>query len=273
MKLVLFLPLLCAANAAALPACNRPAPSEAEPPKAVAVDAGPKTLAELMGVSSEKPPPPPPPTDADFVKLGSREPGWDLDATDPARDYVERYIVATQRYGKEAACVHAQPSKAEGGRTIVEARDSDQNGCTGTRAVRDTFAVDVAKNRLALADPAVGRPLGDWPDGSGAETMPGPEPKEGPSMEAWNTVLRKALKTLDLVPLRVQFYGRGSYPVITVAGWYGVVAPGSAPAQLTDVAKKICVASKQLPLGILASNDRSKVLRVRCPDAAAWETL
>jgi hypothetical protein len=257
----------------AAPACNK-SPSEAEPPKPVVPEAGPKSLAEAIGLTGgEKPPPPLPPTDADFVKVGAREPDWDLDAVDPARDYVDRYILSTQRYAHETRCIHAQPSRVEGGRTVVETRDSDENGCTGTRAVRDTFAVDVAKNRLYLADPAVGRPLGDWPDGSGPETMPTPEPKEGPAMEGWNPGLRKTLKAFDLVPLRVQFYGRGSYPLISVAGWYGIVTPKATPDQLETIAKKICPAAKQFPIGITSASDRSAVLRIRCPEGTRWQTL
>ena len=132
------------------------------------------TLAQAMGLqNNEKPDPPPPPTDADFVKLGTREPDWDLDPSDPARDYVERYIQATRRYAAERPCVHAQASRVEGGRTLVDTRDSSENGCKGTGAVRDTFAADVEHDRLDLADPARGAPLADWPDGSNPGGMPG----------------------------------------------------------------------------------------------------
>ena len=262
--------LLWSAPLLSLLACNH-SPKEADK---VVVDAAarPLTMQELLA-GNQKAPLPGPPTDADFVKVGSREPDWDLDAADPARDYVNRYILTTKRYGAETACVHAQASRRVAGRTLVETRDSDENGCKGTNAVRDTFAVDTANNRMDLADPAVGKPLADWPDGSGPTTLPGPEPKEGPLMNEWNTELRQELKGLQLVPLRVQFYGRGSYPLVSVAGWHATVTPTSTPAQLDDVAKRVCASSAQLPVGILASGDRSRVLRVQCPAQWRWQTL
>ncbi len=42
--------------------------------------------------------------------------------------------------------------------------------------------------------------------------MPTPSPKEGPQIQQWQSPLVKALESLQLVPLRVQFYGRGTYP-------------------------------------------------------------
>jgi hypothetical protein len=263
--------VLQAGLAALVAGCNRTQPSEPAP-----FDAGPPhmTIAQAMGLAaSEKPPPPPPPTDADFVKVGKRDIDWDLDKSDPASDYVERYVQATQRYGAERRCVHAQPSRIENGRSLVETRDSQDDGCKGTGAVRDTFAVDVERDHLELADPAVGSPLADWPDGSSPGGMPTPPPKEGPGIEVWSSPLPKALKALELVPLRVQFYGRGSYPLISVAGWHGAVTPASSAAELESDTKKICAASAGFPIGIIATMDRSAVLRIRCPRGAAWEHL
>ncbi len=252
------------------PACNRSQPSEP-----VGFDAGPPhmTLAQAMGLSSEKPPPPPPPTDADFVKLGSRDIDWALDPKDPASDYVERYVQASRRYGAERTCVHAQPSRTDGVRTVVDTRDSSEPGCTGTNAVRDTFAVDVDHDRLELADPSRGAPLGDWPDGSSPEGMATPAPKEGPRIDQWGSPLVKALKGLDLVPLRVQFYGRGSYPVISLAGWHGTLTPTSNGADLAAVTKTICDASAGFPVGVIATMDRTTVFRVRCPAEGHFEHL
>jgi hypothetical protein len=261
--------------------CSRSQPSE--PPT---FDAGPlhmtmaQALASAAGFGSvEKPGPPPPPTDADFVKVGKREPDWDLDPTDPAEDYVERYILATQRYATERRCVHAQPSRVESGRTLVETRDSNESGCSGTNAVRDTFAVDVEHDHLELADPARGAPLADWPDGSRPGGMPTPSPKEGPPVDTWSSPLRPALTALELVPLRVQFYGRGSYPLISLAGWHGILTQASTPAQLEEVVTKVCKASAGFPVGIIATMDRSTVLRIRCSlggshdGSVRWEHL
>jgi hypothetical protein len=282
------LPAMSAGLLAFVLGCNRTQP--AEPPT---FDAGPlhMTLSQALGLAagSEKPAPPEPPTDANFVKVGKRDIDWDLDASDPASDYVERYIQATQRYGTERKCVHAQPSRIENGRPLVDARDTPAvdrasqgagappNGCNGTGAVRDTFAVDVDHDHLELADPARGTPLADWPDGSSPGGMPTASPKEGPAIEGWKSPLPKALQTLALVPLRVQFYGRGSYPLLSVAGWHGMLTLTSSPDELATDAKKICEASAAFPVGIIATMDRSIVLRVKCPAGAAavarWEHL
>ena len=221
-------------------------------------------------------PSPDPPTDADFVKLGAREPDWDLDPGDPALDYVERYIHAVLRYKNDHTCVHAQPSRVENGRTLVDTRDTPDTGdgkCKGSNAVRDTFAVDVEHDHLELADPAVGAALADWPDGSGPGGMPAPSPKEGPPIDQWRSALPKAFQELELVPLRVQFYGRGSYPVISIAGWHGVVKPATPPTELKGVAEKLCHASAGFPLGVFTTGDRTTLLRIKCPNFVRWERL
>jgi hypothetical protein len=257
--------------------CNRAPPAEpiAVLDASLPGDSGPPhmSLAQAMGLGTEKPPPPDPPTDADFVKLGAREPGWDLDPTDPASDYAERFIQSTERYKKERTCVHAQPSRIENGRTLVDTRDSSENGCKGTNAVRDTFAVDLAHDRIELADPARGDPLTEWPDGSRPTGMATPSPKEGPPIKEWKSALPKAFESLALVPLRVQFYGRGSYPLISIAGWHGTVTPSSSPEQLSAAAAKLCHASAGFPLGVIETMDRSNVLRIKCPASARWEHL
>jgi hypothetical protein len=267
-------PAAALAIAVAAFGCNRTQPAEPG-----AFDAGPRhasSLSEAIGLSAEKPPPPLPPTDADFVKVGQHELDWDLDPADRASDYVERYIQATQRYRGERTCVSAQPSRVENGRSLVDTRDTSDHGCKGTGAVRDTFAVDVESDRLELADPSRGAALADWPDGSSPGGMPGSSPKEGPSIEQWQSPLLKALKGLLLVPLRVQFYGRGSYPVVSIAGWHGTLTPTSSPAELSSDAAALCQASAGFPMGILATMDRSLVLRVHCSangPTTRWEHL
>src|SRR5579863_9194514 len=125
---VLPLTLACLGSIFALAfACNRTAPPEADAPKAV--DASKVMTLQEMLSHNEKAPLPGPPTDADFVKVGRHDADWDLDPADPARDYVDRYILSTQRYGRETPCVSAQPSRVEGGRTLVDTRDTDENGC------------------------------------------------------------------------------------------------------------------------------------------------
>jgi hypothetical protein len=83
----------------------------------------------------------------------------------------------------------------------------------------------------------------------------------------------KALEDLSLVPLRVQWYGRGSYTLVSVAGWHGTVTPTSSPADLAAAAQKLCKASAGFPLGIIATMDRATVLRIRCPATTRWQHL
>jgi hypothetical protein len=256
-----------------LGACNRSQPSEPPPPPPP-VDSGaaPASLAAMARAIGEAVPSLNE-GDAGSLRLGKKEPDWDLDAADPAKDYVERYINATRRYKLERPCVHAQTSRVENGRTLVDTRDTPDAHCRGTGAVRDTFAVDVPNDRLELADPARGEPLADWPDGSAPGGMPTASPKEGPPMNEWNSPLRKALEDLMLTPLRIQFYGRGSYPLLTVAGWHAPIARASSPAELATAAQALCKASVGFPLGIVTAMDRSTVLRVKCPATTRWQEL
>ncbi len=97
------------------------------------------TLAQVAAgqMGSEKPPPPATPTDADFVKIGKHDFDWDLDPTDPAMDYAERYIQATRRYGTERTCVHAQlePRRELGERSSTRGTRR-AIACKGTGAVQ-----------------------------------------------------------------------------------------------------------------------------------------
>ena len=92
-------------------------------------------------------------------------------------------------------------------------------------------------------------------------------------MKEWKSALPKALESLALVPLRIQFYGRGTYPLISIAGWHGTVTPASSPEQLSAATAKLCHASAGFPLGVIETMDRSTVLRIRCPASARWEHL
>jgi hypothetical protein len=212
--------------------------------------------------------PAPPLASSDVAPVG-RAPDWDLDRQDPAQDYVERYIQSTSRYGDETACVHAQASTKVGDRTLVEARDTAGTGCKGSNAVRDTFAVDVPKDRLALADPKAGKALGPWPDGSDPGGAPATSPQEA---NLSTSPLRDKLKAMQLVPLRMQRYGRGSYDVVTIAGWHADVFPEAGAADTDDVARRICAVSKR-PMGLFAGMDRKTILRVKCPGQGRFETL
>jgi hypothetical protein len=71
----------------------------------------------------------------------------------------------------------------------------------------------------------------------------------------------------------MQGYGRGTYPVITIAGWHNQVTPTTPAGDLRDVADRLCKANGNGPLGIFGGLDRSTMLRIRCPAAARWDRL
>jgi hypothetical protein len=272
---------VAAAAASAVLACSRsasePPPTIHEVPEASPDDvdfmhAKDKKAVDAAAVTQRIPPPPL--TDAG---PGNRQPDWDLDPKDPARDYVEQYVQSTQRYGDATPCVHAQPSRLEGGRTVVDTRATGSLvpgiDCAKSSAVKDTFAVQVSHDRLALADPAKGNALAPWPDGSDPGGPPAPGPTDTALIRDWQSPIKEALKNLQLVPVRVQSYGRGSYLVVTIAGWHGAVAPDAGASDLKDAASKLCAATKGRPLGIFAGLDRRRVLHVRCPDETRFEGM
>jgi hypothetical protein len=92
----------------------------------------------------------------------------------------------------------------------------------------------------------------------------------------WKSPLNDALRTQQLVPMRVQAYGRGSYPVVSLAGWYGIVQSGASTDTLRPLATALCAGNGALPLGLLTVMDRSRILRIRCGRDGArtrWDGL
>jgi hypothetical protein len=217
---------------------------------------------------------PPPAVSADMPPKPGREPDWDLDRDDAARDYVRRYALATKRYGTSLACVDIGPSRRLGDRRSVEVKASA--GCAdagGAGGVRDVFLVDVAGNRLSVDDPAKRDALARWPDGSDPDAPAGAL-LNASDMRKWRGPLKDAVfGKQQLVVIRVQMYGRGSYPVITLAGWHGAIVPTATPDELRAFDEDLCRANDGAPLGILAGLDRSHILRIRCPGPPRWETL
>jgi hypothetical protein len=216
---------------------------------------------------------PPPPEDlSKLPPKASREPDWDLDHDDPARDYVTRYVQATTRYGDQTPCVAVQASKAKGSRRLVEVRDDPTSTCGGaSEAVRDVFLVDVAGDRLTRDDPRASPPLKRWPDGSDPEGPPG---KTGSvdDVPKWASPIHDALTALKLSAMRVELLGRGSYPVITLAGWYGAVKLRASPDDLKPAAEKLCAGNAALAMTLFGGLDRANALRIRChPSTARWD--
>jgi hypothetical protein len=214
----------------------------------------------------------PPPVDSSLLppKPG-REPDWDLDASDAARDYVRRYALATKRYGASPECADIRPSTRTGDRVTVEVRTAA--ACPGAGTVRDVFVVDVAGDRLSVDDKATRDPLARWPDGSDPEAPPR-DVLNTSDMRKWNGALKDAVfGKFQLVVIRVQMYGRGSYPVVTIAGWHGAVNMSATPDDLRSLDDDLCRANEGAPLGIIAGIDRANILRIRCPGPARWDRL
>jgi hypothetical protein len=204
----------------------------------------------------------------------SRDPDWDLDSDDAARDYVRRYAFGVRRYGDTLDCIDIGASVAAGDRRRVEAKTAAS--CPGAGTLRDVYLVDVAGDHLFLegAAPsgAAARPLARWPDGSDPEGPPGAI-REMEAMQKWKGPLKDALNAQLLVPIRLQTYGRGTYPVVTLAGWHGAINPSGPPDALRALAAAVCKANQGLPMGLFAGLDRSLLLRIRCPGSFRWEKL
>jgi hypothetical protein len=196
----------------------------------------------------------------------------DLDADDPARDYVRRYVLGSQRYGDKTKCTIYGKSYVKAAQRAVDV--SDDPACSGgSAALRDTFLADVGGDRLALDGAANHTPLQLWPDGSDPGAPPKPV-REFDNMKTWGTALHTVLDGLQLLAVRVQLYGRGTYPVITLAGWRPQFGKSTPASMLDDDAKKFCEATADEPLSFVAGIDRSTTLRIQCPGAKwRWESF
>ncbi len=202
---------------------------------------------------------------ADMPPHASRDPDWDLDKSDPARDYVERYVRATMRYGPETKCVETKVSGQSGAKAIVEVRDK-KDGCPTPRAdARDVFLVDVTGDRL---ESAKGGTLAKWPDGSDPAAPANASPVE---LDPWSSPLKDVLIEMRLTPIRAQAYGRGSYLLVTIAGWRAPVTVNAPPELTRPFAERVCAATGGLPIAFVAGIDRATVLRVKCPGTARWD--
>jgi hypothetical protein len=215
-------------------------------------------------------PPPPIALDATVPDQPKREPDWDLESDDPARDYVRRYALGTRRYGDTLDCIDVGPSQPAGDRRRVEVRTAA--ACPGAGAIRDVFLVDATLDRLTVDNKSTRDPLARWPDGSDPEGPAGPVREIG-SLREWNGDMKNALQGQLLVPIRVQTYGRGTYPVVTLAGWHGAVVPGADPEALRSLSEALCRATHGAPMALFGGLDRSVILRVRCPGGTRWDKL
>lgn len=273
--------LLLAAGASGCSGCNRaaePSPAPSSTPDSGAAGK-PSWLARptpSLAVSA----PPVSSSDPRAFKAG-RDPDMDLDTSDAAADYVSRYAAATKRYGDRLDCIDIGPSKPAGDKRSVEVRNAATCPTPfppgqAPGAVRDVLLVDVAADHLELQDASNHEPLQRWPDGSDPEGPPAPRPREIDDTVHWKSPLNDAMRAQMLTPMRVQAYGRGTYPVISLAGWYGIVQPGASTDTLRPLATALCQANGGLPLGIFTVMDRTRILRVRCGKngpSTRWDTL
>lgn len=212
------------------------------------------------------------PVDSSMLPRASRDVDWGLDVADAARDYVVRYLHASNRYAAQTACVVVKPSVFNGDRSVVEARNDPSGACGAADELRDRFFVTVATDRMSL-DPSLHQPkLQPWPDGSDTD---GPAAKVADiqDLHKWKAGFRDTFHKLLLAPLRVHLYGRGTYPVVTIAGWHGPVERSMTSEQLEAPAKALCDANDGGSLGIFAGVDRTTLLRIVCPHTARFESL
>jgi hypothetical protein len=204
--------------------------------------------------------------------VAGREPEWTFNPDDPAKDYVGRYIKATVRYGPETACILLSPSTFKNGDSVVEVRNPADGSCGKPAELRDRFIANVSTDRLRIDDPEHHAALKAWPDGSTPGTAAAPVAAV-PDLHKWKTPLHDAVKAQQLYPLRVQLYGRGTYPVVTLAGWHALFDPKGDLAALKGPAQELCTATNGLPVGFFAEPNRTMLLRVDCPDNPHWEKL
>jgi hypothetical protein len=216
------------------------------------------------------------PASAGSASLGGNvpfhEPEWVLDPQDPARDYVSRYITGTNRYGAQTGCVEVQKAVFKGESSAVAVKNDPSGSCGPAGAVRDTFLVNVSGNRMTLDDPTHHDPLQKWPDGSDPDGPPGPVVSVE-DLRSSKVPLKQTMKELQLVPLRIQLYGRGTYPVVTLAGWHDPVFLNAQADALRPVVTRLCDATSGRPLGVFAGLDRVNLLRIDCPDKPRWDRM
>jgi hypothetical protein len=265
---------MAAAGPLALAACRKapPEPTQAAPSASTSahiIAATPK-LPSQLDPAHMTPRAPLPTASAAPIPQPKREPDWDLDTDDAARDYVRRYALGTKRYGESLDCVDVGRSEPAGDRRRVEVKTSAN--CPGAGTVRDGFLVDLAGDRLTVDERSKHDALARWPDGSDPEGPAGAV-RELSGMRDWKVPVKDVLQQAQLVPVRVQGYGRGTYPVVTLAGWHGAIVPTATPEALRGFAEALCKASGGAPMGLFGGLDRSRMLRIRCPGEARWDQL
>jgi hypothetical protein len=189
--------------------------------------------------------------------------GWDLDPTDPARDYAMRYAKATKRYEDLFECVRFGKSVKDGAWSKVEVKENPSPKCKTGTAVRDVFLVDVAKDRLTVDDPKARAPLAAWPD----ESKPNEPATEVFSINAineWKSPMANAFMLQRLSPIRIQLFGRATYLVITLSGWHAPLTRETDDGKLKEVMKKLCDANEGRSFAVTSAMELRTWFRANC---------
>jgi hypothetical protein len=205
-----------------------------------------------------------PPVDAASPPIGI-----DLDGEDPARDYVKRYVFATKQYGDKTDCILLGKSTERDGKRAVEVRETPK--CGKGNAVRDVFYVDVAGDRLTVDDPTTRASLQPWPDGSAPDGPPA-QITEYMTLREWRAPLGDELAKLKMSPIRVQIYGRVTYPLITVTGWRAPLSHETKDDELRKAGQELCMTTEGRPFALTSATEIWALLRFKCPEGRyTWE--
>jgi hypothetical protein len=289
LTLAMLAPVVCLGMClgTSLGGCSKrtPEPGDTAPSAKASASAAPSSsaasVAALASMMAHLPHATPPPEVPDSgPPKPQREPDWDLDPDDPWHDYVTRYVRATSRYGDAADCVVIGKGDGAGGKRNVTVRNDPKGSCGPLTpkddSVRDVFVVDVAADRLSVDDPDKRARLARWPDGSDPGGPAKKDIRGVDDLHQWKASMHDELRDMKLTAIRGQVYGRGTYLVLTLAGWRDPILPTMTPDQLRPTAERLCKSNGGSPLGVFAGLDRSNMLRVTCgPDGAKtrWDKL
>src|SRR5438093_761061 len=142
------------------------------------------------------------------------------------------------------ACKGSGDAKTDGGVTATPAATSSVASVPSSppHLVRDKDGRLVPTRPRPDDDPALMPPT---PGGDPGGPVAAPVEADAPPAK-----LKDALFAAKLTPVRTQLYGRGSYVVITLAGWRPPLTPSAAPASMSELVRATCAASDGLPFGL-----------------------
>jgi hypothetical protein len=80
-----------------------------------------------------------------------------------------------------------------------------------------------------------------------------------------------AFQKLQLSPIRIQGYGRGTYLLITLAGWRAPLARDASDVEMKDAANKLCAVNDGRSFAVTTPFDARTWLRIKCDGTWRWE--